>query len=197
MNSSRSLQPLAEQSSVYVPLSNRPAKVPKYLSLDATSAWHVSALQAVGLESMTLSSRLKNPNGQHGTLQDIEDTINSTGKRRIAKFEMSIADPDVLSEKLTEESVRAEKAGSTTLRHMSESEPQLARFDIDAFSKDYRLASSRASKKEHVFARAEACRGAWGLSKNAGRDPRDRYGDGPGVHRYVPLLHVVRMFTLP
>ncbi|KAF2624888.1 protein DML1 [Macroventuria anomochaeta] len=192
VNSSRSLQPLAEQSSVYIPVSNRPTKVPDYLSFDATSAWQVSALQAAGVESMTISSRLRTSNGRHGTLQDIEDTINSTGKRRIAKFEMSIADPDVLSEKTTEGIARAEKAGSTTLRRTSESETQLSSFDIDAFSKDYRLASSKGSKKEHIFARAEACRGAWSLSDDAGRNPRDKFGDGPGVKKYTtPLLFPV------
>lgn len=197
VNSSRSLQPLAEQSSVYIPMSNRPAKVPDYLSFDPTSAWHVSALQVVGVESMTLSSRLRTSNGRHGTLQDIEDTINSTGKRRVAKFEMSIADPDVLTEKTTNEIARAEKVGSTSSRRTSESEAQLSSFDIDAFSKDYRLASSKGSKREHIFARAEACRGAWSLPDDAGRDPRDRFGDGPGLQRYVQKYHISRVFVFP
>lgn len=134
-----------------------------------------------------MSSRLRASDGRHGTLQDIEDTINSTGKRRIAKFEMSIADPDVLSEKTTAGIAKVKEVASVNSRDTSESEIQLYNFDIDTFSKDYRLASSKASKKEHVFARAEACRGAWSLSNEAGRDPRDRFGDGPGVQRYVYL----------
>ena len=146
---------------------------------------------------MTISSRLRTSNGRHGTLQDIEDTINSTGKRRIAKFEMSIADPKVLSEKSTEAIGRPEEVGSTTLRRTSDSETQLSSFDIDAFSKDYRLATGKASKKEHVFARAEACRGAWNLSGSAGRNPRDRFGDGPGLQRYVPFIHFFQVFSFP
>ncbi|KAJ4325232.1 mtDNA inheritance, partitioning of the mitochondrial organelle [Neodidymelliopsis sp. IMI 364377] len=192
VNSSRSLQPLAEQSSVYVPVSNRPAKVASYLSYDPTSPWHVSALQAIGIESMTMSSRLRTSNGRHGTLQDIEDTVNSTGKRRIAKFEMSVADPDILAKKSSEAIAKAEKAGSAASRHESDSEAQLSSFDVDVFSKDYRLASRKADKKEHIFARAEACRGAWNLSDDAVRDPRDKFGDGPGVQRYIaPLLFPV------
>lgn len=187
MNSSRSLQPLAEQSSVYIPVSNRPAKVPDYLSLDVTSAWHLSALQAIGMETMTVSSRLRTSNGRHGTLQDIEDTINSTGKRRIAKFEMSIAGPDVLSEKSLQGTAKAGKVGPTTPRRMNDGETQLSSFDIDVFSKDYRLTPSKASKIEHIFARAEACRGAWNLSDDAGRDPRNIFGDGPGVQRCVSV----------
>lgn len=166
-------------------MSNRPAKIPDYLSLDPTSAWHVSALQAIGVESMTLSSRLRTSNGRDGTLQDIEDTINSTGKRRIAKFEMSVADPDILSEKTAEEMARAEKVGSADSRRMSEAEVHLGSFDFDAFTRDYRVASHKSGRREHIFARAEACRGAWNLSDDAGHNPRDRFGDGPGLQRYV------------
>lgn len=180
---------------MYIPISNRPAKVPDYLSFDSTSAWHVSALQAVGVESMTLSSRLRTSDGRHGTLQDIENTINSTGKRRIAKFEMSVADPDVLSEKTTEELARAEKVRTTGSRRTSESEAHLSSFDVDAFTRDYRVASHKRGRREHIFARAEACRGAWSLSNDAGRNPRDRFGDGPGLQRYV--LNVVSIGCSP
>jgi hypothetical protein len=108
VNASRSLQILGELSSVYIPISNTPTKLPSYLAMQASSPWQVSALQAIALESMTLSSRLRSSTGGRGTLQDLEDTINSTGKRRIAKFEMSVADPDVLSEKPPNEVAPAE-----------------------------------------------------------------------------------------
>ncbi len=183
VNSSRSLQPLAEQSSVYIPLSNRPAKVPKYLSFDPTSAWHIGAWQAISVESMTISSRLRASNGRHGTLQDIEDTINSTGKRRIAKLGASIVDPGNLAENTTEQLTNAQTAGSVMTRRDSESDSHMGVFDIDAFSKDYRLTSNKKPKREHIFARAEAYRGAWQLSDDTGRDPRDRFGDGPAVQR--------------
>src|SRR4051794_23077848 len=103
VNSSQSLQFLGDQSSVYIPMSNIPAKLPSYLSIDTSSPWHIGALQAIGIESMTISSRLRTSAGGRGTLQDLEDTINSTGKRRIAKFGMSVADPNVLSENASRE----------------------------------------------------------------------------------------------
>lgn len=185
-NSSRSLQILGEQSSVYIPMSNKPAKVPRYLSMDATSSWHIAALQVVGLESMTISSRLRTSIAGRGTLQDLEDTINSTGKRRIARFDMSIADPDVLSEKTSDEVASIEKAGSMTSPRTSESDDQLSSFDIDTFTRDYRVASRRPGRKEHIFGRAEASRGDWTLSdESGGRDPHDKFGDGPVVQRYV------------
>ncbi|USP80160.1 hypothetical protein yc1106_07434 [Curvularia clavata] len=187
-NSARSLQVLGEQSSVYSPISNIPAKVPSYLKLDATSQWHVAALQVVGIESITLSSRLRTTLGGRGTLQDLEDTINSTGKRRIAKFEMSIADPDALSDKAAEEAEAAAKTGSARLKRTDEDEDQLADFDIDVFTRDYRTATGRA-KKEHIFGRAEASRGEWSLSDESERDPHDRFDNRPVLQRYTaPLL---------
>ncbi|KAF1837374.1 hypothetical protein BDW02DRAFT_595532 [Decorospora gaudefroyi] len=187
-NSARSLQILGEQSSVYIPMSNRPAKLPGYLTLDATSPWHIAALQVVGLESMNISSRLRTSLGGRGTLQDLENTINSTGKRRIAKLEMSIADPAVLSDKALDETEHAEKVGSVTSRQTSEGDDQLGNFDIDTFTRDYRI-ESRRKKKEHVFGRAEASRGEWSLSEDAERDPHDRFYSGPAVQRFgAPLL---------
>jgi hypothetical protein len=186
VNSSRSLQALGEQSSVYIPMSNSPIKSPSYLSIDATSRWHVGALQVIGLESMTISSRLRTSVGGRGTLQDIEDTINSTGKRRIAKFEMSIADPDVLSDNACEENAQAEKTGSMTSRHTSEGDEELSKFDLDVFTRDYRVATPRLSKKEHVFGRAEVSRGNWSLSDESEPcDPHDRFNQGPSLQRYV------------
>lgn len=175
---------LAEQSSVYIPISNSPAKIPSYLSIDPTSPWHVGALQAVAIESMTIPSRLRLSNGQRGTLHDLGETFNSTGKRRIAKFGMSVADPDVLSEKASEQIAQAEKAGSTTSHRTSEGDnDQLADFDIDAFTKDYRIGRSNPQKREHIFGRAEASRGEWNLAED--RDPHDRFSEGPVVQRCV------------
>jgi hypothetical protein len=181
VNSSRSLQVLGEQSSVYIPISNVPTKLPSYLSLDGASPWHVGALQAIGIESMTISSRLRTSVGGRGTLQDLEDTINSTGRRRIAKFEMSIADPDVLLN-ASNDIAHAEKESSMTSRQASEGDDQLSSFDIDVFTRDYKV-NSKPGKKEHVFGRAETSRGNWDLSEESGRDPHDRFDDGPALQR--------------
>lgn len=161
-----------------------PISPPSYLSLNVTSPWHVGALQAVALESMTISSRLRTAIGGRGTLQDLEATFNSTGKRRVAKLELSIADPDVLSEKASAQIAHAEKTGSTTSRQTSDGDEQLTKFDIDIFTKDYRIATSRRTRRNHVFGRAEAARGDWNLGEDGG-DPHDRFGDGPALQRYV------------
>lgn len=162
-------------------MSNSPAKLPDYLSLDTSSPWHIAALQVVGIESMTLTSRLKTMGRGRGTLQDLEESINSTGKRRVAKFGMSIADPDILMDKALEETTSAEKAGSMTSQNASETDNALATFDIDVFERDYRIA--RNAKKEHVFGRAESSRGNWSLADGSGRDPHDRFDSGPALQR--------------
>ncbi|KAF1995724.1 tubulin nucleotide-binding domain-like protein [Amniculicola lignicola CBS 123094] len=188
VNSSRSLEVLAEHSSVYIPMSNKPFRLPSYLTMDSTSLWHVAALQSIAVDTITMPSRLRLSDARQGTLQDMEETFNGTGRRRIAKVGMSIADPEVLEEKYSNEVAQAEKSGSMTSRQTSE-EDQLSSFDIDAFTKDFRMATSRA-KKEHVFGRVEAYRGEWNLAEeSAGRDPRDRFNEGPALQRLtVPLL---------
>ncbi|KAL5436857.1 mtDNA inheritance, partitioning of the mitochondrial organelle [Paraphaeosphaeria minitans] len=186
-NSARSLHTLGEQCSVYIPISNMPIKLPSYLSLSGTSPWHVGALQAVALESMTISSRLRIAAGGRGTLQDLEATFNSTGKRRVAKLELSIADPDVLSEKASAHIAQAEKTGSIRSHRTSDSDEPMTNFDIDTFTKDYRIGASRSSKRNHIFGRAEAARGDWNLGEDG--DPHDRFGNAPALQRFAaPLL---------
>lgn len=146
---------------------------------------------------MTISSRLKLPGGGRGTLQDLEDTINSTGKRRIAKFEFSIADPDVLLDKAPKADTQAEKSGSMTPRHTSEAESddKLGNFDIDIFSRDYR-ATPRSVRKEHIFGRAEVSRGEWGLSDDGEtHDPHNRFNHGPALQRYIVTFYVYSPHT--
>ncbi|KAH9872498.1 mtDNA inheritance, partitioning of the mitochondrial organelle [Plenodomus lingam] len=187
-NASRSLQILGDQSSLYIPISNSPAKIPNYLLMEATSAWHIAALQVAGLESMTISSRLRTSVGGRGTLQDLENTVNSTGKQRIAKFGISIANPDVLSAKVQQETAQAEKTGSMTSRRTSEDCGTLADFDMDVFTRDYRNIN-RTSKKEHIFGRAESCRGEWNVHEDNDHDPHDRFNPRPSVQRFIaPIL---------
>jgi hypothetical protein len=189
VNSARSLNVLAEQSSVYIPMSNNPVKLPSYLSLDSTSPWHIGAMQSIAMESMTIPSRLRS---SRETLQGLEETVNSTGKRRIAKLEMSVADPDVLSEKSSDHIDRAEKVGSLILPQDSEEiNDRMTSFDMEFFTKDYRVANTRRHKKEHIFGRAETSRGDWNVSEDGGKisDPHDRFSKGPALQRfYAPLL---------
>ena len=182
-------------------MSNLPSKNPSYLSLDPTSSWHIGAFQAIAIESMTMSSRLRISSAtRRGTLQDLEETFNSTGKRRIAKLELSIAAPDVPAAKLSPSSSNTAKAArnvgslSNNGGDDEDDDSGLEAFDIDVFSKDYRMGSTPRgrARKEHVFGRAEMSRGEWSLSDDEQGNARtatatihDRFHAGPVVQRYV------------
>lgn len=179
-NTAKSLQVLGEQSSVYVPMSTSPFKSPSYLSMDITSQWHTGALQAIGLESMTLPARLRASGGNNTNLQAMEETFNSTGKRRIAKFEMSVEDPDVLEEKATADDRQTKKTEN--------GQAEKTKFDMDIYSHEYKAATKGRRKKEQLFGRAESSRGEWNLSDEDGRDPHDPFGQGPALQRYVAFI---------
>lgn len=109
-------------------------------------------------------------------LQEMEETFNSTGKRRIAKFEMSVADPEVLEESAADEKPQAQKT----------------EFDMDVYSHEYKAAAKGGRKKQQLFGRAETSRGKWNLSDEDGIDPHDPFGQGPALQRYsAPILYPV------
>lgn len=138
---------------------------------------------------MTLSSRLRSSEAGQTTLQVLEETINPTGSRRIAKLEMSVADPDVISGKASSQSNVAEKVGATVSRRQSENmDDNLTEFDIDLFSKNYGISSVNQKKRDHVFGRIEASRGEWSLPTTEGMEPHNRFNQGPVVQRYAVMF---------
>jgi len=190
-NSARSLHDISEQASIYVPILNTPLKSPSYLSIDASSKWQTSAIHAVAFESMTLPSRLRSPNGQRGSLNDLEEIINSTGKRRIAKLEFSVADADVLEDRVVAEAAKADKVGAVLTRQdeTDSRDDRPISFDADLSGKEFGGVRQRRRRKEHVFGRAESSRGSWIISEGSeGRDIHHRYHKGPIVQRYALFL---------
>jgi hypothetical protein len=157
--------------------------------MDPASPWNVGALQSMALETMTLSSRLRSSEAGRSTLQELEEAINPTGKRRIAKLEMSVADPEVISGNSSSQIVHAEKVSSTLSTQNSDGlDDTLTEFDIDLFTKDYHIGAANPSKREHIFGRVEANRGEWSLPTTEGIDPHNRFNLGPVVQRYVILF---------
>lgn len=116
--------------------------------------------------------------------------MNPTGKRRIAKLELSINEPDTL--KITSTTATGPKKSGTPQNmdwdKRKGQQGNLTAFDIDIFTHDYRV--SRIERKtEHVFGRIETKRGAWGTSEEK---PRSRFDDGPTVQSFdTPLLFPV------
>lgn len=75
INLARSLSTLPNYASMYVPLTDELPRHSESLSIDWSSQWHKSALQATAIESMTLPSRLKIANRKDLTL--IEQALNA------------------------------------------------------------------------------------------------------------------------
>lgn len=92
INLARSLSALPSYASLYVPLTDELPRHPESLSIDWSSQWHKSALQATAIESMTLPSRLKIANRKDLTL--IEQALNAFDSRNIASLALGIASRD-------------------------------------------------------------------------------------------------------
>ncbi|KAJ9638395.1 mtDNA inheritance, partitioning of the mitochondrial organelle [Coniosporium tulheliwenetii] len=196
VNIAKSIHELSTQASVYVPVSSKPVSAPGYLSMDETSRWHTSGLQAAAIESMTLPSRLRTAGGQRGTLQDMEAAFNSDGNRRIAKFEFSVADEGALKEALDSRVPQMNdsrrKVRIMDAHNGGDEPPQLADFDMDLSASDFpKMTQRKLGKKTHVFGGAETSRGRWRTEGEVDADRgavRNRFDEGPKIHRYHTSL---------
>ncbi|OTA81784.1 hypothetical protein M434DRAFT_17260 [Hypoxylon sp. CO27-5] len=94
VNKARTLAELNSQASLLVPLALPETSLPPTVQLDASSPWHVSALFAAALESVTLYTRLKTSDRVYSSsLGNMTDLLNVFGKQTIANLEMSISGP--------------------------------------------------------------------------------------------------------
>ncbi|KAL2271542.1 hypothetical protein VTJ83DRAFT_913 [Remersonia thermophila] len=98
-NKARSLTEFYKHASIVIPLSLPDARdlvtsssSPSRVHLDATSAWHTSALLAAAVESATLPSRLRDPL-RRDTLGNMADLLNTMGKQRVAGLQMGFPSP--------------------------------------------------------------------------------------------------------
>ena len=93
VNKAKSLTEIYKQTSLLVPLALPQQSLPHAISLDASSAWHTSALISAAIESVTLPSRLKDLTNRD-SLGNIGDLLNVHGKQTVAHLQMSIARSD-------------------------------------------------------------------------------------------------------
>lgn len=97
LNTARTLYDMSTHASIYIPLSIPATPLPRYIHLDRDSRWHVSALQSVAVESMTLPSRTRSNVSNRGLLNDLEAALNINGNQKIAQLQCSLFDPDTRS----------------------------------------------------------------------------------------------------
>lgn len=93
LNAARSIYEISPHTSLYIPLTIPPSRLPPYVQLARSSQWQTSALLSTAFESITLPSRLRPGGGQRGRLDDLEAGLNVNGSQRIANIQMSVIDP--------------------------------------------------------------------------------------------------------
>lgn len=76
-------------------MTGKPVKLPRYVSMNSSLAWHTSALQVSAFESLLLPSRLSHSGAlTSASLDTLATCINPTGDRRIAELGMEIIEPE-------------------------------------------------------------------------------------------------------
>jgi len=210
-NAAQSLYALNGSCSMQIPLSSVPASLPPYVSHDAASRWHSSALQAALFESITLPTRLRRQENAHETLDQLETTISNEGNRRIAAAGLSVKNPAhlagdvVLNGHHDSRMTNGYTDGASDDIDMNED-----KLDIDFFPSFTVTTSDRAQgRKSHIFSQVKSLRGPWEATDEiADRNTRarDRFADGPRVtilqtQLLFPLLasypHVFRLEGRP
>jgi hypothetical protein len=146
-----------------VPIALPSAALPSYTAVDPKSNWHVSALFATALESMTLPSRLKLQNSSRETIDELTSAININGNQNIAKLQMSIDQKEptkdsshqVLSSQGDMRAPSQERRGASNIVATTNDEPNS--LDIGLFPSDGAQQSreQRNTKSSHIFGQAE------------------------------------------
>ncbi|CAG8955192.1 hypothetical protein HYFRA_00007208 [Hymenoscyphus fraxineus] len=161
-NAARSISDISPQSSVFVPLTVPSGILPPYMKLNLQSEWHISALLATAVESVSLPSRLKLQNSSRETLSLLENSLNINGNQTIAKLQMSVdqkdaangvqnGDAPLLSES-TDSRIFSQADAST--------DSETKNLDMEFFPTggEEQVRGPRRSKKVHVFGQTELSR---------------------------------------
>ncbi len=162
----RSIAEISPQASLFVPMTLPSAKLPNYVSIDAKSQWHVSALLATALESMTLPSRLKSHENGRETMDQLVSALNINGNQNIAKLRMSIDQEKALNGYHNAGKLHPRTAGGDVRAPLHERhgvtvaedrEDELSTLDMEFFPSEVaeQTRGSRRIKKPHVFGQAE------------------------------------------
>jgi hypothetical protein len=186
-NAARSMVAVDGTASLQIPLSSHPAHLPEYVTLDSSSRWHTSALQAAVMESLTLPTRLRQSSTACAAFDMLETTLSNEGNRRIAAAGLSVDD------KHTEDPADTRMAnGHANGVHHDEDGP--AKVDIN-FLPEFTTSGARPSEgRSHIFSAAELLRGYWKDEEDiadANAEVRDRWAaaaSGPRISTHQTSL---------
>ena len=165
INAATTINEMARNASLYVPLSIPAIQLPHYVHLNRDSQWHISALLSTALESMTLPSRLRPDQQRRGLLGDIEAGLNVNGNQSIAQLQCTILAPDTeAAGPVNGYGRHDDRAPSNTVHAMvGEGDGDMITSQLDMnLSTGDRGSSSYASQhdtSEHIFGAVENMRG--------------------------------------
>ncbi|KAK5164472.1 mtDNA inheritance, partitioning of the mitochondrial organelle [Saxophila tyrrhenica] len=180
-NFAQSLYALDSHASVHVPLSMQAAGLPSYVSADASSLWHTSALEAALMESVTLPTRLRGDEAARASFDTLETTLNNDGNRRIATAGFSVKDPESLQP--TANGTAPQDSRMTNGVTHEDEEDEISTTDINLFPTTS-PASRRLGSRPHTFSQVESLRGSWKGQdeiEDSNAASRDRFAEGPRV----------------
>ena len=165
-NTSRSISEISAQASVLVPLTLPSKALPLYMAFSPQSEWHVSALLASAVESITLPSRLKLSHSSRETLTLLANSLNVNGNQTIAKIQMSIGEKTAINGSHAENGVTGKNdsrmSNDNNLKDDSyvNGDDEANPLDMDFFPTETgeQIRGPRRAKKVHVFGRNEIFR---------------------------------------
>ncbi|KAI2639605.1 tubulin nucleotide-binding domain-like protein [Hypomontagnella submonticulosa] len=197
VNKARALTELNLQASLVIPLALPETPLPATVRLDPSSPWHVSALFAAALESITLYTRLRTSDRVYSSnFGSMTDLLNVFGKQTIANLEMSISGdskphPNGKNGGTNGLNGRGENGVDFDEESESGSQKGAATLDIDLSSpQDLNLDSSgRRRRKRRIFSQILADRGPDDLEQadiQHDLEAREMFGmrRRPKVHNY-------------
>ncbi|CZT19797.1 related to Protein DML1 [Ramularia collo-cygni] len=183
-NVAQSLHAIDSSASMHIPLGSVPSKLPEYLAMDGSSRWFTSALQAAGIESLTLPARLRSSQSARATFDDQETTLNGDGKRRIAASSISVKDPAQLAAPTTNGQNDARMTNGQ--HHDEDFEEKEVKLDLELFpTLSLNVSSARRGnvRRGNTFSRLETLRGTWRAAndvQNSNEQARNRFASSNG-----------------
>lgn len=163
-NAARSISEISPQSSVFVPLTIPSTTLPPYVNLNMQSEWHVSALLATAVESISLPSRLKLQNSNRETFSILANSLNVNGNQTIAKLQMSVKQKETTNgiqngeAALLSESTDSRIFSQDDVHANEESETKTLDMDFFPTGGEEQSRGPRRSKKVHIFGQTELSR---------------------------------------
>lgn len=162
-NAAQSLYALDPSASLHVPLGSIPGSLPGYASIDGTSRWQTSALQATAVETMTLATRLRSAQHARATFNNMESVLNGNGMRRIAACSLSVDDVANLEKQNQPNGHHDPRMTNGVSEHDDDDDSDDDKHDIDMFPEmSPGTTSGRQSRgRVHLFSKIGSLRGPW------------------------------------